>query len=139
MSEHLSERDLVTLMGARPTPAALRPTAPTPELPIDGKAAVSRWLALHDRAATLQTTWRQSKRQLPRVVWRGIRSLFLYEHRLSPETRRRARMALWLREHEAPLPDLVTLRRWEECRCPRCQAQLYHTSERMSRLLLLAA
>lgn len=137
LSEVLSLHELTSLMSAPGAAPTAKPHLSSPaETPVYGKAAMTRWLALYDRAAALQAAVREGQPVVPRVVWRAIRSLFLYEHLLSPETRRRARMTLWLREHDAPLPSLPILRRWDVCRCPQCQPHLLTGS---SRLMLIAA
>jgi hypothetical protein len=94
------------------------------ETPIEGEGAVARWLALHDRARDL----RAALALCPgdgvgtRQAQRAIRSLFLYEHQLTPKTRRRARTLLWLRERsDEALPGFAERTRWTRCRCAHCE------------------
>jgi hypothetical protein len=54
-------------------------------------------------------------------VQRAIRSLFLYEHQLTPKGRRQARTFLWRRDRVEGLPAFAGRTRWARCRCPQCQ------------------
>ena len=102
------------------TPPPRRGDSPD-ETPIEGKGAVARWLALHDRARMLRATLLPGDGVDERQALRAIRSLFLYEHQLAAKTRRQARTALWRRERAEPLPAFAERARWSRCRCPQCQ------------------
>jgi hypothetical protein len=92
------------------------------ETPIEGHAAVKRWLALYDRARDLRANLHPGDVVGERQARRAIRSLFLYEHQLTAPTRRKARERLWRRVRaEEALPDLATRARWSYCRCAECQ------------------
>jgi hypothetical protein len=90
------------------------------ETPVEGEEAVARWIALHDRARELRTNLRPGDGVGEQQVRRAIRSLFLYEHQLTPKTRRQARTALWRRERAEALPAFAERARWARCRCMRC-------------------
>lgn len=108
------------------------------ETPVEGPSAVARWVALLDRAEELQREADPEHPCAQRQVRRAIDSLFLYEHQLTPKTRRRAREYVWHRDRaDDPLPaisahgpqDRPALCRcprcrseWERCRCPTCRA-----------------
>src|SRR5262249_27847096 len=82
-----------------------------------------RWVALHDRARDLRAALRPGDLVDERQVRRAIRSLFLYEHQLTPKTRRQARTCLWHRERpNHPLASFVARIGWSRCRCARCQS-----------------
>jgi hypothetical protein len=100
------------------------------ETPILGEGAVTRWLALHDCACDVRAALRLGDRVGERQVQRAIRSLFLYEHVITPKTRWQARTRLWERDRSGCLPSFVEQIRWTRCRCWRCQ-----TSERSPRPL----
>jgi hypothetical protein len=91
------------------------------ETPVEGAEAVARWIALHDRARELRSALRPGDGVGDRQVQRAIRSLFLYEHQLTPKTRRQARTALWRRERVEALPAFSERARWARCRCTQCQ------------------
>ena len=90
------------------------------ETPIEGTSAVARWVALYDRASTLRATVRSEDGVGTRQAQRAIRSLFLYEHQLTPKTRRQARTALWRRDRNQALPSFAERARWARCRCSHC-------------------
>jgi hypothetical protein len=92
------------------------------ETPIQGEGAIDRWLALHDRARELRAVVRPGDSVGERQqVQRAIRSLFLYEHVITPKTRWQARCRLWERDRLENLPAFVEQLRWTQCRCARCQ------------------
>ncbi len=91
------------------------------ETPNEGAGAVARWIALHDQARSLRAALRSGDGVGARQVQRAIRSLFLYEHQLTPTTRRQARTVLWQRDGDARLPPFVERARWTRCRCVQCQ------------------
>lgn len=93
----------------------------TEETPVEGRGAISRWLALHDRAKELGKVLRPGDDVRGRQGRRAVCSLFLYEHQLTAATRRKAREALWRRDRTDTLPDFATRARWSRCRCGRCQ------------------
>lgn len=94
----------------------------TGETPIMGEGAIARWLALHDRACEMRAALRPGDRVGERQVQRAIRSLFVYEHEITPKTRWQARVRLWERDQHERLPPFVDRRRWTRCRCSHCQA-----------------
>jgi hypothetical protein len=102
-----------------------RQTGYRSETPIEGEGAVERLIALHDRARTLRAALRPEDGVGARQVQRAIRSLFLYEHQLTPRTRRQARTVLWCRDRAEELPPFVERVRWARCRCPDCQTPQY--------------
>jgi hypothetical protein len=56
-----------------------------------------------------------------RTAARAITSLFLYEHQMSGQARRRAREYVWRRDRpDIPLPEASVRREWERCRCRTC-------------------
>src|SRR5215470_16579757 len=63
------------------------------ETPVEGQGAVTRWLALHDCARQLRAALQPWDGVGTRQAQRAIRSLFLYEHQLTPKARRQARTA----------------------------------------------
>jgi hypothetical protein len=85
-----------------------------------GEGAVARWVALHDRARELRAALHPGDGVGARQVRRAIRSLFLYEHVLTPKTRRQARTFLWCRDRGDRLPPFVVRVGWSRCRCARC-------------------
>jgi len=93
------------------------------ETPILGEGAIDRWLALHDRASELRAALQPRDSVGERQVQRAIRSLFLYEHLITPKTRWRARIRLWERDRLECLPSFVEQRKWTQCHCWHCQAQ----------------
>ena len=92
------------------------------ETPILGEGAVARWLALHDCARDQRAALRAGDSVGERQVRRAIRSLFLYEHVITPKTRWQARTRLWERDQSECLPSFVEQVEWTRCRCSRCQA-----------------
>ena len=93
------------------------------ETPIMGEGAIDCWLALHDRARELRAALRPGDSVGERQVQRAIRSLFLYEHVITPKTRWQARCRLWERDRLERLPAFVEQVRWTQCRCTRCQPE----------------
>jgi phytoene dehydrogenase-like protein len=91
------------------------------ETPTEGAGAEARWVALYDRACELRAALRPGDGVGERQARRAIRSLFLYEHQLTPKTRRKARTLLWRRDRAEGLPAFAELARWARCRCARCQ------------------
>jgi hypothetical protein len=109
--------------------ALLLPHRPRPEpgeTPIMGEGAVSRWVALHDRARAMRAGLRPGDSVGERQVRRAIRSLFLYEHVMTPKTRWQARTRLWERDRTCPLPSFVEQLCWAQCWCWRCQPAAPH-------------
>lgn len=98
------------------------------ETPVEGARAVGRWMALHHRAFELRVSLVPGDVVGARHVKRAVRSLFLYEHQLTPKTRRHARTILWQQAMQRPLPDFVVRAQWAKCRCPRCQPILWTVS-----------
>lgn len=94
------------------------------ETPIFGEGAVARWVALHDCARDLRAALQPGDCVGERQVQRAIRSLFLYEHIITPKTRWQARVRLWERDRLKSLPSFVEQRRWTQCHCRRCQADI---------------
>jgi hypothetical protein len=92
------------------------------DTPIFGDGAIARWIGLHDRACEMYAALRPGDSVGERQVQRVIRSLFLYEHLITPKTRWQARVRLWERDKSEQLPPFVEQRRWTQCRCSRCQA-----------------
>jgi hypothetical protein len=78
------------------------------ETPVEGRGAVNRWLALHDRAHDLRAALRPDDGVGERQARRAIRSVLLYEHQLTATTRRKARETLWQRDRAQLLPDFAT-------------------------------
>jgi len=91
------------------------------ETPYEGAGAVARWLALHDRAVELRAALRPGDVVAERTVRRALRSVLLYEHQITPTTRRQARTELWRRAHDGPLPPFAVRSRWARCHCAHCQ------------------
>lgn len=103
-------------------------TAPYPveylgETPTDGEEAAERWLDLHDHAVELRAKMCPSDVVQTKNVRRALRSVWLYEHQITPKARRLARLTLWSRTHSGPLPPFSVRVRWGQCQCARCQAQ----------------
>jgi hypothetical protein len=92
------------------------------ETPYEGAGAVARWLALHDRAVEMRAALRPGDVVAERNVRRALRSVLLYEHQITPTTRRQARTELWRRTHDGPLPAFAVRSRWARCHCAHCQA-----------------
>jgi hypothetical protein len=91
------------------------------ETPVEGAGARARWLALHDRAVALRAVLRPGDIVGQRQVHRALRSVLLYEHQLSGQTRRQVRSDLWRRDRsDEPLPPFVERVRWARCRCGQC-------------------
>jgi hypothetical protein len=108
---------------------ALRVAPPPPqraeyrgETPIEGEGAVARWTALYDRARDLRAALCPWDGVARRQAQRAARSLFLYEHQLTPKTRRQARTSLWRRDRAEELPAFAERASWARCRCPACQS-----------------
>jgi len=91
------------------------------ETPYEGPGAVARWMALHDRAVELRAALSPGDVVAERIVRRALRSVLLYEHQITSKTRRQARMELWLRLHDGPLPSFSVRSGWAACRCARCR------------------
>jgi|GEM_PF-2416532 len=101
-------------------------TAPYPveylgETPTDGEEAAELWLDLHDHAVELRAQVRPGDMVQTKIVQRGLRSVLLYEHQMTPKARRLARLALWSRTHSGPLPPFSVRVCWGQCQCARCQ------------------
>jgi hypothetical protein len=91
------------------------------DTPVDGEGARARWLGLHDRAVALRAALQPGDIVGERQVRRALRSVLLYEHQLSGQTRRQTRTELWRRDRsEEPLPPFVERVRWARCRCGQC-------------------
>jgi hypothetical protein len=134
--QHLLERVAAGEL-LHPDAATSQQAASPGETPIEGAGAVSRWVALHDRARALKSSMKASDDIVAaHQVQRAVSSLFLYEHQLTAKTRRRARTALWQRDQRCPLPAFAERARWAACRCPRCQPSIW-TVPAASRSLLL--
>jgi hypothetical protein len=95
--------------------------------PIEGRAAVRRWVKLLDRA---EVALREADPNDPcahRNAHRLLDSLLLYEHQLTPQTRRQAREYVWRRDHpDEPLPTQPAHLPGEGpperlCYCPLCR------------------
>jgi hypothetical protein len=108
-------------------PMACRPHASagfiTEETPDAGAGAVARWVALLDRAEDVQANASAEDPCAQKQVRRAIDSLFLYEHQLTPDTRREAREFLWQRDRKEPLPAPATRLEWAKCRCRTCRVE----------------
>ncbi len=91
------------------------------DTPVDGARA--RWLALYDRAVALRAALQPGDVVGERQVRRALRSVLLYEHQLSGQTRRQARTELWRRDRsDEPLPPSARRVRWARCRCGQCSS-----------------
>jgi len=90
------------------------------ETPVEGEGATARWAALHDRARDLRAALRPGDVVGERQARRAVRSLFLYEHQLTPRARRRARTLLWARDRPGEAPPFAERVRWARCRCAGC-------------------
>ncbi len=115
----LSRGKLPQVMHSSPTSAGS-----SEETPVDGPRAVENWLGLVDHAQALQARALASSPLHPvleRQARRALRSVLLYEHEITPRTRRQARQALWRRQHTGPLPPLEVILTWEKCQCLPCQ------------------
>ena len=122
-----------------PAPVAPQRADYPGETPTEGTGAVARWVALYDRARALRLRMNADDIVAAHQVQRAVRSLFLYEHQLTPKTRRRARTVVWQRDQRSPLPAFAELARWARCRCAHCQPTLWTVSAtRQSRLLRTA-
>ena len=93
------------------------------DTPDEGPGAIARWVALLDRAEDLQAAADPTHPCAQRQVRRATDSLFLYEHQLTPDTRREAREFLWQRDRSEPLPTPVTRLEWANCRCRACRVE----------------
>jgi len=100
------------------------PTPPSDyvgDTPVEGAGARARWLALYDRAVALRAALRPGDVVGERQVRRALRSVLLYEHQLSGQTRRQARTELWRRDRsDEELPPFARRVRWARCRCGQC-------------------
>jgi hypothetical protein len=124
--EDLRASELVRLVRTGALTGAYVPTFTSSyvgDTPVEGAGARARWLALHDRAVALRAALRPGDIVGERQVRRALRSVLLYEHQLSGQTRRQARTDLWRRDRsDEPLPPFVERVRWARCRCGQCSA-----------------
>ena len=109
------------------------------ETPYEGAGAAARWLALHDRAVELRAALRPGDVVAERTVRRALRSVLLYEHQITPKTRRQARTELWRRAHNGPLPSFAVRSQWARCHCAHCQASNTATSDLREVIVLASA
>jgi hypothetical protein len=118
---------------------AVRPAYPVDylgETPTDGEEAAERWLDLHDHAVEVRAQLRPGDIVQTKVVRRALRSVLLYEHEITPKARRLARIALWSRTHNGPLPPFSVRVRWGQCQCARCQVQ---AAQELEEVIVLAS
>jgi len=124
--EDLRASELLRLVHAGALTGAYVPTPHSDyvgDTPVEGAGARARWLALYDRAVALRTVWQPGDVVGERQVRRALRSVQLYEHQLSGQTRRQARTDLWHRDRsDEPLPPFVERVRWARCRCGQCSS-----------------
>jgi len=122
--EDLRASELLRLMHSGALTGAYVPTPHSGyigDTPVEGAGARARWLALYDRAMALRTTLQPGDIVGERQVRRALRSVLLYEHQLSGQTRRQARSDLWRRDRsDEPLPPFARRVRWAHCRCGQC-------------------
>jgi hypothetical protein len=122
--EDLRASELLCLVRTGVLTGAFVPAPPSGyvgDTPVEGAAARARWLALYDRAVALRAAWQPGDIVGERQVRRALRSVQLYEHQLSGQTRRQARTDLWRRDRsDEELPPFVKRVRWARCRCGQC-------------------
>jgi hypothetical protein len=125
--DDLSRTEVRRLLGPHLVHVALPPphrSVYPGETPVEGAGAVARWVALYDRARDLQRDLAPGDGVRARQAQRALRSLILYEHQLTPTTRRQARTVLWQRERAGELPGFAVRVRWTRCHCAQCQPRV---------------
>ena len=124
--EDLRASELLRLVRTGALTRACVPAPPSGyvgETPVEGVGARARWIALHDRAVALRAVLQPGDIVGERQVRRALRSVLLYEHQLSGQTRRQARTDLWRRDRsDKPLPPFVERVRWARCGCAQCSS-----------------